>query len=205
MHRLLTIWFLDYKCCRASHSEVSPAPVRHFLETFPMVSAWLRGFRVPSSLLPHGFQAIKFFISTKSSFVSPGISQVVRSFIRETLVAISWLWLLTKLHSDQLKPHSHLLLMILVFLAMILILSVLVLNSNNSRNFGWWPFRIALYILAVLWYNWPSIGGALTRWGTREDQAIFGSPHNLWISLRLVEQKLLMWEASIARVWDPYM
>ena len=112
---------------------------------------------------------------------------------------------LTKLRSNQLKPHSHLLLMILVFLAMILILSVLVLNSNNSRNFGWWPFRMALYILAVLWYNWPSIGGALTRWGTWEDRAIFGSPHNLWNTLRHVEQKLLMWEASSARAWDPYM
>ena len=158
MHRLLTIWFLHYKCCRASHSDVSPAPVRHFPETFPVVSAWLCGFRVPSSLLPHGFQAMKFFISTKSSFVSPGILQVVRSLIRETLVAISWLWLLTKLRPNRLKPHSHRLLMILVFLAMILVLSVLVLNFNNCRNFGWWPFRRALYILAVLWYNWSSIG-----------------------------------------------
>ena len=148
---------------------------------------------------------MKFFISTISSLVSPGISQVVRSLIRETLVAISLLWLSTKLRSNRLKPHNHLLLMILVLLPMIPILSALVLNCNKSNNFGLWPFRIPLYILAVLWYNWSSIGGALTRWGTRADRAIFGRPHNLRIALRHVEQKLLMWQASSAQAWDPYM
>ena len=116
---------------------------------------------------------MKLYISTISSFVSPGISQVVRSVIRETLAAISWLWLSTKLRSNRLKPHNHLLPMILVLLPMIPILSALVLNCNTTNNFGLWPFRIPLYILAVLWYNWSSIGGALTRWGTRADRAIF--------------------------------
>ena len=148
---------------------------------------------------------MKFFISTISSLVSPGISQVVRSLIIETLVAISWLWLSPKLRSNRLKPHNHLLLMILVLLPMIPILSALVLNCNKSNNFGLWPFRIPLYILAVLWYNWSSIGGALTRWGTRADRAIFGRPHNLRIALRHVEQKILMWQASSAQAWDPYM
>ena len=59
---------------------------------------------------------MKFLISTISSFVSPGISQVVRSLIRKTLVAISWLWCSTKLRSNRLKSHSHLLLLILVLL-----------------------------------------------------------------------------------------
>ena len=94
--------------------------------------------------------------------------------------------------------------MILLLLPMIPILSALMLSCNNSSNFGLWPFRIPLYILAVLWYNWSSIGGALTRL-TRADRAIFGSPHNLRIALRHVEQKLLMWQASNAQAWGPYM
>ena len=133
-----------------------------------------------------------------------GISQVVRSLISETLVTVSWLWLSTKLRSSRLKPHNHLLLMILVLLPMIPILSALVLNCNKSSNFGLWPFRTPLCILAFLWYNWSSIGGALTRWGTRADRAIFGSPNNLQIALRHVEQKLLMWQVSSVQAWNTY-
>ena len=129
---------------------------------------------------------MKLFISTISSLVSPGISQVVRSLTREPLVAISWLWLSTKLRSNRLKPHNHLSLMILVLLPMIPILSALVLNCNKSSNFGLWPFRIPLYILAVLWYNWYSIvvhwqGGEQGQIGQYlADPTVYGSLCAMW-------------------------
>ena len=38
--------------CRAPHSGLSPVPIRLFLETFPVASAWLCDFRMPSAWLP---------------------------------------------------------------------------------------------------------------------------------------------------------
>ena len=65
-------------------------------------------------------------------------------------------------------------------------LVALVLNCNKSNNFGLWPFRIPLYIMAVLWYNWSSIG---VHWQGGEqgqigqylaDPTIYGSLCAMW-------------------------
>ena len=143
---------------------------------------------------------MKFFISIISWFVSLEISQVVRSLNKETLVAIVWLWRSTKLRSNQLKPHSHLLLISLVLLPIIPILSAVALKCKDSSNFGLWPFSNTI-IRYWLFFDIIDLllGGALTRWGTGADRAIYGSPHNVWIALCHVEQKLLMWQASSAQ------
>ena len=74
----------------------------------------------------------------------------------------------------------------LVLLPMIPILSTLVLSFDNSSNFGLWPFRIPLCILAVRCYISSSIGNALTRWGTGQvgrylaAPTIYGSLCAMW-------------------------
>ena len=140
---------------------------------------------------------MKFFISTISSLVSPGISQVVRSLIRETLVAISWLWLSTKLRSNLLKPHNHLLLMILVLLPMIPILSALVLNCNKSNNCDLFEYHYTFW----LFFDIIDLLLGVHRQGGEQGQI----EQYLRIALRHVEQKHLMWQASSAQAWDPYM